>query len=573
MDVWELTAKAEGITVQEVLRRESEKFGGVRGEGLGVSSEDLNHSPPPLIPKTEGKGFASAQEFFDHGRKYYAEKLDLEITLERSYPYFTSQGLEFADYVVFRHVDQHGVKRFSQAALHADGRWRKGTPPKERLGESSGLFPLFNLKRVLASQNVMVVEGEKCVEAGTLLGIDDLAFTCNTMGGAKGKAALSDWSALSGKNVWLMADNDAVDEKTGRSEGVAHMEDVREILLKLDPPPLSINRIRHEDLNLEVKGDLYDYLAPLESDEDKRLAVLSLLESAEPAGITKGLYDFYDAVARGELKHIPFHAAQKLSTSTQAIVPGNTVLLCGNPGAGKSFWILEQCWRWYLEQGTPVALLELEKDLVFWQRRMTAQLLGRWEVSNYEWLEANPEKAIEATRTVEGDIEKFSRTITLLPEEGKTDCAWALAWFDEQSRKGAKVCVIDPVTYLTKSKEVWLDDEMFMKEANKLTRRYKNTLVIVTHPKNDAVRTGKPSIADLAGGAAWYRFSDTVLWFHHYHEPQEKSVDLGGSRLSQEKYFHEVRIFKAREGSGAGSRLAFRAENARFSEIGEVVDI
>jgi len=64
--------------------------------------------------------------------------------------------------------------------------------------------PLYNLERVAQSNDVFVVEGEKCVDALRRIGI---IGTCSL--GGSGAACLADWTPLIGKNVYIWRDRDA----------------------------------------------------------------------------------------------------------------------------------------------------------------------------------------------------------------------------------------------------------------------------------------------------------------------------------------------------------------------------
>ena len=122
----------------------------------------------------------------------------------------------------------------------------------------SAPHPLYRGASIEAASAVLVVEGESCVERGIEGYADPSVAFVTSMGGA-GKAALSDWSPLAGKRVWLWPDNDAPDPNMGISVGVAHMESVRDILLKLTPPA-TVYWIEPKNLQLPEKGDLVDYL-------------------------------------------------------------------------------------------------------------------------------------------------------------------------------------------------------------------------------------------------------------------------------------------------------------------------
>ena len=103
-------------------------------------------------------------------------------------------------FIVQRYIIE-GKKVFGQYTPDGNGKWIKGlTIPKNR--------PLYNLKAVLESdpsRQVMVVEGEKCVEAVK----DNFKTTvvCTWACGSK-SVRLNNWQPLYGRQVMLVADSD-----------------------------------------------------------------------------------------------------------------------------------------------------------------------------------------------------------------------------------------------------------------------------------------------------------------------------------------------------------------------------
>src|SRR5207248_3792185 len=79
-------------------------------------------------------------------------------------------------------------------ARHADG-WRIGAMPDPR--------PLYRLPELATASRVIVTEGEKAADAARSIG-----FTATTSAGGSQAAGKTDWSALAGKEVWILPDND-----------------------------------------------------------------------------------------------------------------------------------------------------------------------------------------------------------------------------------------------------------------------------------------------------------------------------------------------------------------------------
>ncbi len=98
---------------------------------------------------------------------------------------------------------------------HDPDGWRNKAPV--------GKLPLLNLAAVATVETVWFVEGEKCVESASGIG---LVATTSAFGA--GKADMSDLTPLAGKMVPILPDND--------EGGMKHADDVARRLTALDPP-------------------------------------------------------------------------------------------------------------------------------------------------------------------------------------------------------------------------------------------------------------------------------------------------------------------------------------------------
>lgn len=135
--------------------------------------------------------------------------------------------------------DAHGERKKTIRPIRREpGGWSQQQPPTGR--------PLYRLPELLASDAaVYVVEGEPAADA--LVGLGLVATTSS--GGSKA-ATKSDWSALSGRDVVVLPDND--------SAGAKYRDEVLERLGRLTTPP----RVRVVELpGLPDRGDAVDWLA------------------------------------------------------------------------------------------------------------------------------------------------------------------------------------------------------------------------------------------------------------------------------------------------------------------------
>jgi hypothetical protein len=114
--------------------------------------------------------------------------------VERVHAY-TNPDTRTPDLVILRIREPDGGKVFYQYQPNPGGGFIKGAPPKP--------LPLYNRTKLRAAKAVVVVEGEKCVEALRAVGVE----ATTSPGGAK-NAKHADWRPLAGLTVYLWPDND-----------------------------------------------------------------------------------------------------------------------------------------------------------------------------------------------------------------------------------------------------------------------------------------------------------------------------------------------------------------------------
>ncbi|MFN6965240.1 MAG: AAA family ATPase [Pyrinomonadaceae bacterium] len=567
-DVWDLEGLLEGKDAQTILKetkkRVLDEYDRKHGNANAGRGNDRHAAGPAGRgdgPSRTPKGFDTAEQCVDWVvAKRRAQGEDLDV--ERFHPYTDPDTGEVRVHVVRLRNAATGKKSYTQVFLDREtGRW---SPKKPKDLDPT---PLYNRIRIRDAKNILMVEGEACVEAFTRLGMEGWAAT-TTLGGA-GKAAAADLTPLAGKTVYLWADNDDYDEKLKRFPGEHHMQEIADRLLKLSPA-VTIRRVRYEELDLLAKGDIVDYLEQFGTAEEKIAALKLVFQDAESVGSVKGLREQLEAIAAGTYEHIPFPDAECLSELSKAGLPGTVTLVCGDPGVAKSFWALEKSWKWH-RQGRKVRVLMLEEDFVYWQRRAMAQMAGVADAADVDWIKGHPKRAMEIFAEVEPMLESFSRRIDIAPS--RPTMQWCADWVDRAVDEGNDWIVIDPITAAASSDKTWLDDHEFLFSVKESIVRGGSRLLLTTHPKLDV--KSKPSLAAMAGGAAWPRFSQTVLWLRLLDKAQKSAVDPGGGELIDVHHEREIQIRKARNGRGAGSNIATILDRSTlcFVECGEIVDL
>lgn len=154
-------------------------------------------------------------------------------------------------------------KTFRQASLSENGTWvAKGMPTPR---------PLYQLPALLASRDtVYVVEGEKCADAVTRLGL----IATTSIGGAS-NARHSDWKPLAGRRVVIIPDAD--------EQGSKYASDVADLASRVGAADVRIANIATIWPGVPPKGDIADWVAMHCSPDPSTLRALLERQATEAA--------------------------------------------------------------------------------------------------------------------------------------------------------------------------------------------------------------------------------------------------------------------------------------------------
>jgi KaiC/GvpD/RAD55 family RecA-like ATPase len=437
-------------------------------------------------------------------------------------------------------------KRFIQAHQRGDGRFVEQAP--------AGPLPLFNRTRIKDASIVVVVEGEKCVRA-----LAKINMPATTSPGGSNGARKADWTPLRGKKCYLWHDNDAAGRK--------YMSDVAEILAGLDCELWTIDPAA---AGLDGDGqDVADFLDAIrdKTDAEKWNAVDCVLTSAKRISQASELDDYFAECVAGKNLDVPFEF-HELSRLTNALIPGTVTLLCGDAGDGKSYFLLQQLLHWH-QAGVPVAVFFLEENRRYWLQRTLALLSGQPGVMLPRWIHEHAAEAQSIKAEYAKFIDSFATRISDAPNDPPKH-ADMLAWIKQRAEAGSRIIAIDPVTLATTSDKPWLDDLQFMVKAKTLARECGFSLILVTHPR--ITKKGGNILDNLAGGASYPRFAQTVIWVRR-HRP-EWSVTVASTCGPYTRDINRsIHVAKARNGIGTGWDIAYDFDPAtvRFVERGVVI--
>ncbi len=117
-------------------------------------------------------------------------------------------------------------------------------------------------------------------------------------------------------------------------------------------------------------------------------------------------------------------------------------------------------------------------------------------------------------------------------------------------------------------------------EVKPILRRFGASLILVTHPRKGTKGTTS-TLDDLGGGAAYSRFSQTVLWLKQHKPAKEVTIKLGSNSdvagvypmTISERVNRTLLVAKSRNGPGSGWSIAMNLQGGtlRFIERGIVI--
>jgi len=546
-DVWAITARIEGREVGDVLKD-------FRAEnGIEIKPRSFGHHEKP-DHQTQTKTTEEWREKDSYSTANEAVKTWLiqrpSIAIEDKYFYTEPESGE-TEFVVIRYkIPNDPKKKFRQLSKFSDGRWRWLEP-------ECGRLPLYNRISFNEDSDILIVEGEKCVEyIQRNLKLEKLvATTCPT---SRRGIPKTDISSLAGRTIWVWADND--------DPGNEFAKDFIDALFKLDPP-CRIRRVRIEDLGLSEKGDIVDFCESFDGTWDERTDLIEgVLNFAEVMDASAPIPKMLDRIREGSIYLTCFPEMPSLTRNIPALMPGTITTLVADPGSGKSFLVLQWFWKLVLEEKVSSRIMMLEDQMQFHLFRILSQMAGDSNFTQLSYLQAQPDRVQAAYDEHREDLETVARFINA-PGSGRVTYVDILKWIKEEAEIGAHVLIVDPVTAVSPVQNQFIADSQFIFDAKALAEKYDLCLIFVTHPRGNS--TNKPHLGGVAGGLAYVRFAQSVLWLQHYDSPQTGMMDLTfGTRTST--YNRTLKIGKGRSAIGSGRSMAmiFSHHTLCFEELG-----
>jgi hypothetical protein len=252
-----------------------------------------------------------------------------------------------------------------------------------------------------------------------------------------------------------------------------------------------------------------------------------------------------------------------LTEMSRSLFPGAVTILCGAPGASKS-WFGLACLNFWTTQGVNAHVLMLEEQKAWHLNRLLTMLEGNKDFLDPDKTKRCPLPKIKA-------LEKHHEQVKAVEDriwcQGNLTMAACAEWVEQRCDEGARVIWVDPITLAdTGEKNSWDADKRFMARCQDAIGKSGASLVLVTHPrKSNGPQKGPASGQDMAGGAVYDRASSSILWLgpSEPYEEIEKGHDTVSARADR-----KIQILKSRNGVGTGKHIVYQFNDFTFEEIG-----
>ncbi len=518
---------------------------GINGDIFDIRARLTGRSLDDILREASGRNSKPARKVFlsmTDLRQFVSKNGQIEAEYD-----YTNPNSGKVELIVFRLKTTDG-KSFKQASPVSNG-YVLSAPPKP--------WPLYNRSRIKDAGTIVVVEGEKLVEALQKYGIVGTTSPCGA-----GKAEYADWSLLAGKNVILWPDCD--------EPGRTHIQDVERILLALEPVP-RISFLEPAGIDLSSGEDVVDFIEQLKvagkSESEIKTCLYEALSKAKPKGIAASVLELVEDTISGKRQAIPW-PWDTLSHLTKALMPGVITMICGSGGASKSLMKL-QCLAFWYQQGVRACVYELENDRDYHLMRALAQRMENSSLTDPDWVRGNAKQARAATQSEAEFLDGFGRLLWEAPNSQVT-LEQLAHWVDERAKSGYRIICIDPVTLATKTAKPWIVDNAFLQNIRRSAVKYGCSIVLVSHP----IKTVSfPDMHQLAGSADYARLTGVILWLeNHYDDKKTSNVTMAVGTIEIE-HNRTIHILKARDGRGTGLKLAFNfdGQSLTLREEGVIV--
>jgi len=214
--------------------------------------------------------------------------------------------------------------------------------------------------------------------------------------------------------------------------------------------------------------------------------------------------------------------------------------------------------HWY-QESVDFVCLWLEHERYWHVSRLSAMLRKDSNLFNPKWLEdpSNNALAVEYARQDAEVLDGFGKHMVIGYEKDDMTHGDLLSWISVQARAGRRVICVDPVTALdTAGGKVFELDRDLVMGSKKIACRYNCSILFVSHPRGKVI--GKHvDIDDIAGGRAYGKFSQCVIWIRQLTERKPVTLDTPCGIASSVPINAIWHVLKVSNGPGASRGIGF----------------
>ena len=241
------------------------------------------------------------------------------------------------------------------------------------------------------------------------------------------------------------------------------------------------------------------------------------------------------------------------SKDAPCLLPGSVTVFAGSPGASKSFAMI-QCISHWVKNLVQCSIMCLEGDEPDHMMRMIAQMEENCNITDLDWIRANP---IDTMKIYENHYKRIHELGQGIYTATNDDMNYfdVLEWIQDRGHAGDRIVVVDPITAADPGQKSWEGDRQVVIGAHKLAKKYKMSVIFVSHPVKGHLG---PSLDSLAGGTAFQRHVDAVLWLEALESRTETIA--GACGRSQTEINRVMHLLKVKNGPGQGKKIGFRFE-------------
>jgi hypothetical protein len=207
----------------------------------------------------------------------------------------------------------------------------------------------------------------------------------------------------------------------------------------------------------------------------------------------------------------------------------------------------------WVTMGRKVALYELEDTKDYHLHRRLSQIIGDARMSDPDWVKANGETALALFDEHRAELNALGDRMWVA--EQKTPSLMEMAeWIEQRVAEKCELIIVDPVTGCLTGQARFMEDGAFMMRVKAAIMNTDTRLILMTHPRMGGLK--KADLEGMAGGLAYARFAQSIMWLQAHDPPLAVKVKDGQvTRVT--KCNRSLKLCKTRNAKGEGLSLGF----------------